>query len=179
MTHVSAYKSPESFESFAHYHYTLTWTSCHLTSPHSSIASQCARLVLGNVAGRQVSWVLCFSLAKCLFTHLSLRPSYQLIDRLETKKNLISLQTLVEWRHFKLHHFSLAQFLKFKFTWNNNIFKDTPKSSSLYESVTTRRWRKNTVGRWHRQSGCHAVSRHVPVWLILDFNCITFTYLYT
>jgi len=44
MTRVFAYKSPERFESFAPYHYTLTWTSCHLTSPHSSIASHRARL---------------------------------------------------------------------------------------------------------------------------------------
>jgi len=81
MTLVSAYKSQERFESFAHYHYTLTWTSCHLTSPHNSIASHCARLVQRNVAGRKVLGMLCFSLAKCLFTHLSLRPSYQLMDR--------------------------------------------------------------------------------------------------
>jgi len=80
MVRVFAYKSPEKFESFAHYHYTLTWTSCHLTSSHSSTASHCARLVFGNLAVRQVLQVLCFSLAKCLFTHLSLRPSYQLMD---------------------------------------------------------------------------------------------------
>ena len=76
---------------------SLTWTPCHITSPHQfSCKSLCARLVLGNVAGRQALRVLCFSLAKCLFTHLSLHQSYQLILSLNNKHSLISLQTHID-----------------------------------------------------------------------------------
>jgi len=56
--------------------------------------SFCARLVVGSVGGRQVLRVLCFSLAKCLFTNLSPCASYQLIPSLNNKHSLTSPQTL-------------------------------------------------------------------------------------
>ena len=72
--------------------FNLTRTSCHHTSSHEAFRVQLqvtlCKIIVGNVAWRQVLRVLWFSLAKCFFTHLSTSSSCPLTLALNKKRSI-------------------------------------------------------------------------------------------
>ena len=119
------------------------------------------------------SWVLCFSVVKCLFTHLSLRLTYQLIEREITSTDRYHFRHSTN--NVLLNYaISALRNLKSKFS-SVNIFKDPPKVSCRNESVMTGGYWMNILGD---NTGTVTVilltvtSRCDEVWTSNEFPCV-------